>query len=97
MSITPNNIVRHELIGLEVKVIESTDPNKKGIRGKVVNETRDTLVIEEQEEEKIIPKKEAKFLFYLPNGEKVEVVGKLLKGRPEDRIKKNFRKGWINY
>lgn len=92
---TPSNLVRHELIGLKVEVVESTDPKKKGIKGRVVNETRDTLIIEERGKEKVIPKKEAKFLFTLPNGQKVEIIGKLLIGRPEDRIKKKFRKGWI--
>lgn len=92
---TAKNLIRHELIGLFCKITKSSDPNKVGIKGNIVNETRNTLVIEEEDREKIIPKKEATFLFTLPTKEKVEIVGKLLIGRPEDRIKKKFNRGWI--
>lgn len=93
MPITPNNLVRHELIGLKVKIARSTDPTQKGLLGKVIGETYNTLKIETKEKrEKIIPKKNTIFIFTLPNGVKVQVDGKLLVGRPEDRIKKKFPK-----
>ncbi len=46
MSITKNNIHKHELIGLSAKVISSSDSSLKGISGKIVNETKKTLRIE---------------------------------------------------
>lgn len=90
MPITPKNLVRHELIGLEVKIKESTDPTLKNLKGRVIDETYNTFKIEVGKKEKIIPKKDCIFIFILPNKTKVQVEGKLLVGRPEDRIKKKF-------
>jgi ribonuclease P protein subunit POP4 len=91
MPITPQNLVRHELIGLSVKIAKSTDPTQKGLKGKVIDESYNTLKIETKEgKEKVIPKNNSIFIFTLPNGVKVEVDGKLLISRPEDRIKKKI-------
>jgi len=91
MPITPQNLVRHELIGLKVRIAKSTDPTQK-IAGIVVDETYNTFKIETKGEEKTIPKKNSIFIFTLPNGMRVEVEGKILISRPEDRIKKKFDK-----
>ena len=90
MSITPQNLVRHELIGLKVKIENSTDTTQKKISGLVIDETYNTLKIETKKKEKVIPKSNAVFIFTLPNRVKVKVDGKLLVSRPEDRIKKKF-------
>jgi len=90
MSITPQNLVRHELIGLEVEVKESKNPSQIGLKGKVIGETYSTIEIENKKGEKIIPKDITTFIFKLPNGTKVQVDGKVLIGRPEDRIKKKL-------
>ena len=93
--ITPNNIFRHELIGLPVKVIKSTHKGFVGIEGKVVDETKNTITIEKNDnKEKIIPKGVATFHFNLPDGNIIEIEGKIIIARPEDRIKKKFRKIW---
>jgi len=90
MPITPQNLVRHELMGLKVKVKKSSNKSQIGFTGKVVGETYSTLKIETKKGEKLIPKDIAIFIFTLPNGTKVQVDGKILKGRPEDRIKKKL-------
>ena len=91
MAITPRNIFRHELIGLKVRIKKSTDPTHVGLKGRVIDETFKTLKIETKDgKEKVIPKAISVFVFTLPNGTKVEVDGKILLGRPEDRIKKKF-------
>ncbi|MDI6806929.1 MAG: ribonuclease P protein component 1 [Candidatus Aenigmarchaeota archaeon] len=90
MPITPSNLVRHELCGLEIKIIKSTDPTQKGLKGRVIDETYHTLKIETKKGEKTIPKANCIFIFTLPDKTKVEVDGKLLVARPEDRIKKKF-------
>lgn len=93
--ITPQNIARHELVGLEVKVTHGLHGDLEGIKGKVVNETKNTLTIDDGEgNEKIIPKGSATFQFKLPEGITVEIDGKIIISRPEDRIKKRFRKYW---
>ncbi|MGC8993564.1 MAG: ribonuclease P protein component 1 [Candidatus Aenigmatarchaeota archaeon] len=88
--ITEKNLVRHELIGLEVEVKKSTNKYQEGIKGRVVDETYNMLVIETPKGEKKIEKKSCIFIFKLPSGKRVEVDGKLLVGRPENRIKKKF-------
>ena len=91
--LTPQNIFRHELIGLPVEVAGSSHKGFKGIKGKVVDETKNTIKIEDdQGNEKIIPKKVAIFNFKLPDGSKIEIDGKIIAVRPEDWIKKRFRK-----
>jgi len=89
--ITPQNLVRHELIGLKIKIEKSTDPSHK-FSGTVVDETYNTFTVESRGKERLIPKKNSIFIFILPNGMKVEVEGKILISRPEDRIKKKFDK-----
>ena len=89
---TPENIVRHELIGLKVKVSDSSNTKNIGVSGKVVDETRNMLILEKRGgKETRLVKEENVFVFDL-NGKKVKVEGKLLLARPEDRIKKKFKK-----
>jgi ribonuclease P protein subunit POP4 len=90
MPITPQNLVRHELIGLEVEIKESKNPSQTGLKGRVIGETYSTLEIETKKGEKNIPKDITIFIFKLPNGTKVQVDGKVLISRPEDRIKKKL-------
>ncbi len=90
--ITPKNICRHELIGLEVKVVKSSCPFYVGIKGKVVDETKNMLMVHNGKKKKSLPKNTSEFLFKLPDGCLVMVDGKNLVGRPEDRIKKPLRR-----
>lgn len=87
--ITKENILAHELIGLKVKVIKSTDPKRINTEGIVLDETKNIFVIDCNRTEKIVPKKECEFEFGL-NGEKVKIDGKKILKRSEDRTK-DFR------
>ncbi|KXB01057.1 hypothetical protein AKJ41_02930 [candidate division MSBL1 archaeon SCGC-AAA259O05] len=82
------NLLQHELIGLKAEVIGSNNPSLEGKEGVIMNETRNTLTLEEDGELKILPKKEVSLSITLPEGQKVKVEGKKLLARPEDRIKK---------
>jgi ribonuclease P protein subunit POP4 len=93
MSVTPS-IVQHEFIGLETKVVKSSNPNVVGIRGKVVDESRNTLTISHNGEKKVIIKDTAVFEFVMLDGTVVEIDGKAIMGRPDDRIKKRPRRLW---
>lgn len=84
-------IIMGELIGRKTEVKNSTDKGKIGIKGKVVNETLNTITIETEKGEKKIPKKTTTFKFKKDNKE-IKVKGKEIRYRPEDRIKKNWRK-----
>ena len=91
--VTPRNILQHELIGLEARVVESANESHKSIAGRVVDESRNTLVIRQGGEIKRVPKRDATFRFILPDGE-VEVEGKAIHGRPADRVKKKIKRRW---
>ena len=93
MNVTPS-IVQNEFIGLETKVVKSPNKSLVGIKGKVVNETRNSFIILQDRKEKIIIKEKTFFDFVLPDGTIVEIDGKVLIGRPEDRIKKRPRRLW---
>ena len=90
--ITPENLVRHELIGLRVTIIGAKNPQIIGTSGRVVDESRNTLTLETRGKEKRFPKAECIFEFRIPSGKRVRVDGKLLVARPEDRIKKKFKR-----
>ena len=80
------NLRKHELIGLEVEVLHATDPSQAHVRGRVVDETRNTLVLEIRGDEKRIPKHGSRFRFDIQGG--LEVDGEEIRFRPEDRVKK---------
>lgn len=80
------NFRKHELIGFQVRVVRATDPGQVQVSGRVVDETRNLLVIEAGGVEKRIPKQGARFRFDVQGG--IEVEGDDIRFRPEDRVKK---------
>lgn len=90
MPITPENLIYHELIGLKVEVLESSNPSLRGLKGKVIYETKKTLVIENGRTRRI-PKQNTIFIFQLPSQQKVKVDGNLLLASPEDRIGRRIK------
>lgn len=85
------DILRHELIGLKVKVVKATDPGYLK-SGKIIDETQQMIVIETDEKEiKKLPKRDITLQITLNNSSVVEISGKLLIGRPEERIKKKYK------
>ncbi|MFQ5758489.1 MAG: ribonuclease P protein component 1 [Candidatus Bathyarchaeia archaeon] len=93
MKVTPR-IVQREFIGLNAEVVRSSNPTYVGISGKVVDETRNALIIMHKNQKKTVIKNTAVFHFTMPDGTVVEINGKVIVGRPEDRIKKRFRRLW---
>ncbi len=91
MKITAENFLQHELIGLRAEVEESSNRDLQGLRGAVVDETRNMLVLEDEREKKVA-KAGNVFVFDLDGEERVRVrvrvSGDLLVSRPEDRIKR---------
>jgi len=88
MMIDKNNILIHEFMGLEVEIAKSTCRNLIGKKGRIVNETRNTIEIEGKGKTMIIPKRSSTFRFCLPGGESVDVEGRLVEYNPEDRPKR---------
>lgn len=91
-AIIPQNILRHELIGLNVRVVQSTNPDARAIRGVVVDETRNMLTIRGKKGKVTIPKNIATFRFKLPSGVRVDVNGERLVAKPENRLKTRVRR-----
>ncbi|MBP3792242.1 MAG: ribonuclease P protein subunit [Methanobrevibacter sp.] len=90
--ITSKNLVHHEFIGLNVHVTSNKNESLN-LKGTIIDETKNTIKIEGNDNiERVIPKKGSIFVFEIPNGEKIEVDGNILSIRPEDRIKKRFKK-----
>jgi ribonuclease P protein subunit POP4 len=89
--ITARNLTRHELIGLKVRVTDSTCKSQTHIGGEVVDETRNMLQINNGEKKRWLPKDTSTFQFKLHDKSIIEVKGSRLVGRPEDRVKKAGR------
>ena len=98
--ITPENIHRHELIGLNVEIVKASDMHMIGMKGIIVDETKHMLIIDslkepsEETHRVKIPKKDCTFRFDLPSGHLVDVEGRLLNLKPENRLKNIIRKRW---
>jgi ribonuclease P protein subunit POP4 len=84
--ITPENIINHELIGLDTKIIESTNNQIVGLGGKIMDETRSTFTIQTQNGLKMFPKEHSKWKFTI-NETQCVIDGSMISKRPEERLK----------
>lgn len=84
--ISPRNVLRHELIGLDVTVVEASNPALSGLSGRIIDETRNTLVILGNRGRKRVQKHRTRFRVTLPDGVLVEIDGSALVMTPERRI-----------
>jgi len=85
--ISPYNILRHELVGLDMKA----RTGKKTVEGVVDDETAKTITVKTPQGIEKVVKDSSTLEFKLPGDAVVEVEGRLIEGRPEDRIKKKHR------
>lgn len=93
MKVTPD-IIRYEFIGTEGKISKSPHADYIGIHGEVIDETKNTFTILHKAKAKRIVKNSAVFNFKFSDGTVIEIDGKLLVGRPEDRLKKTVKRLW---
>ena len=71
-----------EIIGKTIKVIKSTNKDNEGLEGKVVDETKNTILVKTKKGEKRLMKNTITIMI---NNQKIK--GKQLLKRPEERIK----------
>ncbi len=90
--ITPQNILRHELNGLDVRVEQAQNQYLNGISGLVVLETRNMVFVRTGTEVKKVAKKGVIFRFTLPSGKRVDVTGAVLVMAPEKRINMRIKR-----
>jgi len=88
----PSNIIKNELIGLEIKISKSTNKANIGIEGTVIDESRNMFIINTSKGQKKIIKKDNMFEIKLPDGNVVEIDGNILIGKPESRLKTALQK-----
>ncbi len=84
---TPQNLPFHNLVGLDVEILEHPNVKLRGLKGRVVDETKNTLLIDTGKK-RVRVLKDGILLFTLPDGTKVRIYGEKIKGRPWDRLKK---------
>ncbi|MEK9635109.1 MAG: ribonuclease P protein subunit [Candidatus Woesearchaeota archaeon] len=84
--INENNILRHELIGLNVEIASSLNPLNNGINGKVVDESQQTITIRTNKGDKKVLKSISNFIFKSKNNS-FKVKGLKIIKRPWERVK----------
>ncbi len=85
--ISGKNIMRHELIGLDIQVTAYPDPTVMGMRGKIVDETRQTFRVSTERGEKMIAKQDLVFDAFVEE-QIFKIHGNKIMFRPEDRPKR---------
>ena len=93
MKVTPD-VIREEFIGTTAQVTGSPHAGYLGVGGEVIGETRNTFTVSQEGKAKCVVKDQAVFQFQFSDGTIVEIDGKLLVGKPEDRLKKQVKRLW---
>jgi len=79
---------------VEGEVAKSPHQDFVKVSGKVVGETRNTFIFQSESRRRTVIKESAIFNFKFHDGSIVQIDGKLLVGRPEDRLKKSIKRLW---
>ncbi len=79
--ITMKNLLNHEMIGLEIEVVG------RGIKGVIVDETKNTFVVRSNNRDKVIPKMGNSFIV----DERFMFEGSLITQRPYERVRKVYK------
>jgi ribonuclease P protein subunit POP4 len=90
--ISSQNVLRHELIGLDVLVSGAANPRQVGLSGRIIDETKNLLVIETPRGVRRIPKMHSTFRLHLSGRELVEIDGSVMVLAPERRINLHEKK-----
>ncbi|PIU62595.1 ribonuclease P [archaeon CG_4_8_14_3_um_filter_38_5] len=82
--INKKNVMNHEFIGLKTEVKNS------GMKGIIVDETKNTFIIRSNTKDKIIPKKGNEFKLNLAEGD-YTIKGDAVMQRPYERLRKKYK------
>jgi len=87
-----NSILANPLDNLIISVVEHPNQSLNSLKGKIVNETKNMILLTTDSNRVIsIPKRGGKFIISIKNI-KISVSGDLLIGNAKSRSKKKFRK-----
>ncbi len=85
MGISAKDILRAELIGKNMEIVESKNKSLLGLKGKIIDETKNALIIMSNGKRKMVLKSHIKMIVKWQD-KSILVDGKMLAKRPEDRI-----------
>ena len=83
--INTENIIQQEFIGLETKIVDSSNVQLIGLNGTITNETKSMLTLKTQKGLKQIPKNHSVWSFNIDNQE-IKLNGSKIQKRPQERI-----------
>ncbi len=84
----PRDILKHELIGLDIEIVDSSNKSLIGKKGTIIDETRNSFVLKDSNGQRIRLLKNVIVFRVKLNSALLEINGKETVGRPEDRLKK---------
>ncbi|EPA04781.1 ribonuclease P protein component 1 [Candidatus Nitrosarchaeum limnium] len=83
--ITSDNLTSHELIGLRIEIIESSNPQIIGLNGTITDETKSMFTMSTVNGSKMVTKSNNVWKFSI-NNQDVVLEGSKISKRPHDRI-----------
>jgi ribonuclease P protein subunit POP4 len=86
--ITIETLTRHEVIGLHVSVVQSSNPTHVGIKGKIIAERKNMFLISDSTKKRWLPKDAVVYSFSLPDKSFTIINGSKFIGKHAERIKK---------
>ncbi len=86
MSHKNKNLLKDELIGLNIEIIESKNKDNLKIKGKIIDETKFTITILQKNKQKKLMKKNIKIKVKYRGQDHIIDCEKIQK-RPEERLK----------
>ena len=87
-----HKVIQNGLTGIYTTVVYSTNHSSIGLKGRIVNETRNMLMIKNGSGIKKIEKKNSRFLLHVPDQFDITVDGRMLVGTPHELIKRYSRR-----
>ena len=83
--ITAENITRHEFIGLNTQISDSTNSQIIGLNGTIINETKSMFSLNTVKGVKLIPKSNNFWKFNV-NNQQITINGSTIQKRSFDRL-----------
>ena len=78
------HVLRGELIGCNIEVVEADNKQLEGIKGRIIDETKNTITINDGKH-KMLLKNQIRFIMEI-DGKRLKIDGKKINKRPEKRI-----------
>ncbi len=83
------NSIHMPILARNISIVNSTDPTLVGINGKILEETRRTIIVQTKNGEKTFAKNVIQFTL---DSEKEVIDGAAVTQRPENRINRKYRR-----